>query len=435
MHRWFVHQRSDRPIFILDINPMTIMQRLPLRTALVGLFVGQILVAVGLVGYLSFRNGQSATNHLAAKLQMETTRRVQDRLNHFLATPQQVAAMSYQAAQWEQLDLNDPVALEQEFWQKAKLFPAISGIYVATPTGQFSHARRVGAEDIEVLSVGSPDSTLRRYQTDPNGNRTTLVAESADYDPRIRPWYLRGVEAQQPLWGPVFSWSDPEPTLGMTAIHPLRDETDQLVAIFAVDLSLFSINDFLRTLQVGESGEVFLMERNGTLMATSVGESVDPQTLSSLPAEESDNALIREAGMFLARQDVALEAIAEDQQFSFTADHERHLMQVTPYQDDYGLDWLIVVVLPESDFMAQINANTRTSIMLCLLALGVATLLGIGISRWIAQPILRFNEAAEAIAQGNLSQRISCDRLAELCTMAETFNRMSSQLNHSFDAL
>ncbi|MCW6036399.1 hypothetical protein K4A83_08970 [Spirulina subsalsa FACHB-351] len=104
IHLWFVHHRSDRPIFNLDINPMTIMQRLPLRKALVGLFVGQILVAVGLVGYLSFRNGQSATNHLAAKLQMETTQRVQDRLNQFLATPQQVAAMSYQAAQWEQLD-------------------------------------------------------------------------------------------------------------------------------------------------------------------------------------------------------------------------------------------------------------------------------------------------------------------------------------------
>jgi len=31
-------------------------------------------------------------------------------------------------------------------------------------------------------------------------------------------------------------------------------------------------------------------------------------------------------------------------------------------------DWLIIVVVPERDFMDQINANTRNTIMLCLAA-------------------------------------------------------------------
>ena len=39
--------------------------------------------------------------------------------------------------------------------------------------------------------------------------------------------------------------------------------------------------------------------------------------------------------------------------------------------------------------MAQINANTRSTILLCLGALGVAIALGIYTSRWISQPILR----------------------------------------------
>ncbi|BAY75433.1 integral membrane sensor signal transduction histidine kinase [Nostoc linckia NIES-25] len=41
-------------------------------------------------------------------------------------------------------------------------------------------------------------------------------------------------------------------------------------------------------------------------------------------------------------------------------------MQVSPIQDGRGIDWLSVVVLPESDFMTQINANTRTTILLIL---------------------------------------------------------------------
>lgn len=59
-------------------------------------------------------------------------------------------------------------------------------------------------------------------------------------------------------------------------------------------------------------------------------------------------------------------------------------MQVTPWKDKWGLDWLVVVVVPESDFMEQINANTRTTILLCLGALGVAIALGIYTSRWIS---------------------------------------------------
>ncbi|MEH2301255.1 MAG: hypothetical protein V7K88_20225 [Nostoc sp.] len=41
------------------------------------------------------------------------------------------------------------------------------------------------------------------------------------------------------------------------------------------------------------------------------------------------------------------------------------------WQDEFGLDWLVVVVVPERDFMAQINANNQTTILLCLGALGV----------------------------------------------------------------
>jgi len=39
---------------------------IPLRTVLIVPFVLQILGAVGIVGYLSFRNGQQAVNDLAS---------------------------------------------------------------------------------------------------------------------------------------------------------------------------------------------------------------------------------------------------------------------------------------------------------------------------------------------------------------------------------
>ncbi|QYO62189.1 hypothetical protein [Leptolyngbya sp. 7M] len=54
--------------------------KFPLRVTLVVPFVLQILAVVGLVGYLSFRNGQRAVNDLATQLRSEVTARIEAEL-------------------------------------------------------------------------------------------------------------------------------------------------------------------------------------------------------------------------------------------------------------------------------------------------------------------------------------------------------------------
>ncbi len=110
-------------------------------------------------------------------------------------------------------------------------------------------------------------------------------------------------------------------------------------------------------------------------------------------------------------------------------------MQVTPWRDRYGLDWLVVVVVPESDFMAQINANTRTTILLCLVALAIAILVGLITSRWIAKPIQGLNKAAAAIAEGELETRVNIQGINELEVLSTSFNQMASELQESFENL
>jgi CheY-like chemotaxis protein len=64
-----------------------------LRTILVVPFVLQIFAAVGLVGYLSFRNSQQAVNHLAHQLIREASLRVDQHLDTYLESSYQIAAI------------------------------------------------------------------------------------------------------------------------------------------------------------------------------------------------------------------------------------------------------------------------------------------------------------------------------------------------------
>jgi adenylate cyclase len=73
--------------------------------------------------------------------------------------------------------------------------------------------------------------------------------------------------------------------------------------------------------------------------------------------------------------------------------------------------------------------------LLCLAAATLATILGIYTSRWITKPILQLSQASQAIADGNLEQKVIMNRHDELGILAQSFNQMAAQLQSSFVAL
>jgi signal transduction histidine kinase/DNA-binding response OmpR family regulator len=141
---------------------------------------------------------------------------------------------------------------------------------------------------------------------------------------------------------------------------------------------------------------------------------------------------IQGVAYFLRQKFGGFRSIKSAQAFSFNLQNKRQFVQVLPWQDQYGLDWLVVTTIPESDFMTQINANRQTTILLCLLALMSAILVGLITSRWITQPILRLGNASMAIAQGDLNQQVEVKGIIELGVLSRAFNEMAQQLQASF---
>jgi signal transduction histidine kinase len=180
---------------------------------------------------------------------------------------------------------------------------------------------------------------------------------------------------------------------------------------------------------------VFIIERDGVLIANS-GKN-QPYALvkgeaQRLKASASPDPVIQGVTQKLQDRFKNLQAIAKDTDFKMEFQGEPYFVDVTPWRDEYGLDWLVVVTVPESEFMAQINANTRTTVWLCMAALGVATVMGIFTARRITRPILHLNQASQAMASGDLDQTVEDSSIQELNTLAGSFNHMAGQLRESF---
>ncbi|GAB4209949.1 MAG: hypothetical protein Fur006_70100 [Coleofasciculaceae cyanobacterium] len=411
--------------------------KVPLQTVLTVPFVMQIIGTVGLVGYLSFTNGQKAVNDLATRLRSEMSDRIDRHLSSYLATPNQINQINRDAATLGLLNLSDFRSTGRYFWKQMQVFD-VGYISFGNTNGEFIGVERL--EDGSLLINEVPPShpgKLYIYATDNQGNRTKLL-KVKDWNPRTEAWYTDAVKAGKPLWSQIYQWEDKPDVISISASYPIYDKTKTLVGVFSIDHLLSQISHYLTNLKVSQSGKTFLLERDGFLVASSTSERpfrVINGEATRVKASESQDALIRLTAQYLTEHFGNLSQINTSQQLNFKIAGHRQFIQVTPWRDKLGLDWLIVVVVPEADFMAQINANTRTTIGLCLTALVIAIAVGILTSRWVTKPILRLNTAAKALARGEWEQIVEIERSDELGELAKSFGSMSRQLKQLFTTL
>ncbi|MEB3831592.1 hybrid sensor histidine kinase/response regulator [Phormidium sp. CCY1219] len=420
---------------------LKLRRKIPLRLVLVVPFVLQIFAAVGLTGWLALRNGQKAVNDVASQLQREVSARIEQHLETYLETPYLVNQNIINAIDLGWLNIDEPRSMERFFWKQLQLFETVSYIQVGNEQQEFLGFERLGNGQFHIEIVDRETGyDFYSYLSDREGHRTTnIVKVSPNYDPRIRPWYLAPARAEKPVWSEVYSYFH-EPTLTITHGMPLYDDRGNLEGIVATDLILIHINDFLHRLKIGQSGQTFIMERDGSFVATSTKEkpfisSPNTDVIQRIAATESEDKLTRSTAVFLTQRFGDLHNIKRAKQLSFNINGRKQFVQITPFSDKWGLDWLIVVVVPEADFMGQINANTRSTILLCAIALAVATGVGIFTSRWIAVPICRLSAASRAFAKGKLTKKVERSTIAELEILGQSFNQMAAQLKDSFNEL
>ncbi len=414
----------------------------PLRVALVVPFVAQISTAVGVTAFFSLKNGQKAVNEVASQLRTEIVTQVHQYITDYMKTPQIVTQMNSYSVGCGELDLKYIKSLERHFWHQMQLFKSLNPIAFASTQGEIHSVDRLnnGSLVIRVLDQ-STSGKYHTYTTDSQGNRLKLIRVSTTFDPRTRPWYTKAVKAGQFTWTKVYPYFSSS-GLAMSATQPLYDKTGILCGVTNATQSLSQLSKFLHSLKIGRSGQTFIIERSGDLVASSTAEQ--PFILSQegeqekgkrLKAIKSSDRVTRLTTQYLQQNFSNFNNIYPNQQLEFEIDRKRQYVQIMPFTDGYGLDWVIVVVVPEADFMEHIETNTRITVLLCLGALILATVIGLKTSHWITQPILHLSEASKEIANGKLDQTVTVEGIKELRVLAQAHNQMATQLQESFAEL
>ena len=369
-------------------------------------------------------------------MQKEAGDRVSLHLDNYLSTAKNISQLNAKAINSGLIDLDDYKASGRYFWEQMQIYPDVGYIDYVLPTGEYLGAGRYPEDlciTIDEISVKT-NWLEHSYTTDDLGNRLELDEET-EYFPLQESWYPEVVAAKKPIWNRIYAWDDFPDILSVVTSFPIYDRDHKLIAVTGVDLMLNSISDYLRSFEISSSARVFILERDGMLVASSSKElpyELIAGRAKRLRVVNSKDTLIQATASYLKTKFGNFNSINTEQQLKFKIEENRHFVRVIPWQDELGLDWLVVVTMPESDFMTEINANTRITIVLCIGSLIVATGLGIATSRYIIKPIRRLSLASSAIAEGDLSHTVQASNIKDLGILANSFNQMASQLKSSF---
>lgn len=420
------------------------LTNVPLRWVLTLPYVVPMVGAFLIIGCLSHRNGQMTVEALGQQLMAESNERVIQALEAHLQPPHQINQLHSNSVQQGRLDLQDLPALEVKLFSTLEQFEAVSAVLFVSSSGTLRLVERLPAlprqQSEFFLATADPPITdqLQIYRMTDQGTRGNQVATNEGLDVRRdRPWYSRAVSTRAPGWSAIARYG-PYKSLTLTASQPVFDEaTKRLLGVFAVHIRLDTLDDFLRQLEISQAGRVLILEADGMVVATST-----PETFYQFPsgAENSDSfqrqritestdSLTQALGKHLGDRLEDLSTSGQPQIMYFRFDGQRQVVQMTPFQDDYGLEWWIVTMVPQSYFVGAIQNNTQHTLLLSLLTLGAALAIGQVSTALLTKRFAEINQASHSLALGNIASPLSTNGLIyELNHLAQTHNRMREQL-------
>lgn len=340
-------------------------------------FVTHILVAVVIVGYLSLKNCQDTVDQLANQLTDKISNAIDDRLDSYIKIPQQINQLNTDAIASGTLNINNA---EHHLLKQMQIFDA-SRIRFKLITGEFIEVNRLPSGGIALKTTDLKNKNqIYTYTTDSQGNNRQLI-HTNDYKLDLG---ADAVKTNKPNWSQVYRGKEAgNANISISANSPIYDRHQQIIGVTSSELALENISKFLRSLEISRTGQVFIIERNGSLVASSSDEQLLTSNNGRLNALNSKTPTIQATAKYLQQKFGDFRAIKDSQKVEFEREHDLQVVRVEPWQDNYGLDWLIVVVVPENDFMAQVHANAQVILILGLVALFTSTSLGLTISRFL----------------------------------------------------
>ena len=398
----------------------------------------QITVAVGLTGWLSFVSSEKTVQKLTRQISERLNYRVEQKINSYLNESVRVNQATAIALSNGTVNPNDLEQVQKDIFSKVKELNTQNILFYGNESGTMVGIERQ-SDDKFLLRIREDNNNLNRptYELSSDGVRGKMISNEI-YDHRTRPWYIAAKELGKPVWSSIFvSTTDGE--LSTTRTTPIYNRDGGFQGVAGINISLKQISQFMLQIRPTDQWNVFVVENNGRLVASTSSIPMfekEGTQVKRIEASQSKDLKLQKAALFIQNQLGGFQKLKDLQAIEFDFNGQTYIANTYRINEELGLDWSLVIIVPKAIFMKEIDDNNRTTIFIIILSLFTAILILIYIiHRQISAPLDRLMDATEAISKGNFDIKLDVSRKDELGRLAYFFNHMSQQLQESFNEL
>ncbi|MBC7609509.1 MAG: response regulator [Polaromonas sp.] len=406
------------------------------------------LLPAGLVTWLLARSSTQSVGELANQVVSNVAIRVQlETENHlqqanvimnglFPSTLNQ--QQTRQARRW----LNQPTLFEPMAFALTQQSPSVPFLYLGTASGNFFGVEQTprGVE-VVVREVRDGQDNRRKFfhASQPGDRSQRLPDEAGSYEPRTRAWYEAALRAGGRVFSPVYI-SPQQKQLVITLSQPVYDDFSGAAGVFAADLRLQQLADFLRMQVISSRGAAYLVDERGLLVATSAGDALyreNQQKLERLSPGDSRNPVIKasylalETSLRQKSSDTVMNEGFVDRSVSLnrlSMGDEALIAVRRPFGDGIGLRWTLVVAAPESDFTAATQRALMVSLGVITAVLLLGSVLALYVARRLGRRLELLGQAAQQLGRGEVPQIDQTTHIQEVRQLSRVLHDSAEQL-------
>lgn len=394
-----------------------------------------VLVAAAVLIAIGTAQGHAAVHRLASDQLNQIHERIDQHIETLVGLPARLNQTNIALIRSGVFDPAEPRAWGPVLIEQFRAFQALSAITWGGEDAQCTWVARYSGED-EFLYYAIKDhltgDQIVEYRVAADGSVADQPSGAFPFDPRTRPWYLAPKNAGRASWSEPFVWvgggGDDRPTLGIAYGSPYHDDQGQLIGIMDADLSLQDISRYLAGIAIARTGRAYIVDHEGLMLAASTGAPMVDAEGARLHATDSDADWIAASARRLAGAFDAEAGASEDFQTIITIDGVRQWLRASPFVHESGLHWVIVTLVPESDFMSEIAAGRRRSAWFTAGAILGTIGLGFMLASLLVRPTLRLSQHVRRLGEGNLESRIDLPYTRELTRLSDDINQMAGDL-------
>ena len=393
-----------------------------IRNAFIVPFIAPIVIALVFVTITLMNGSQRAVDSVLREMSQSMLQQVKIQLDNRFSEANKLNEIHIDSFKAGFLNLDDQSGRERYFVSLLKNFNDVAMTYVGLKDGSFYGARRTIDGNIQVVRNNKmTKGSSEYYSTSENGEGLFFVEKFDNFDPRTRPWYIKAVSNESSSFSDIYNhFVFKEPTI--TVSTPIY-ENNELIGVFGVDYLLTWLGKTLNSLPIGNSGQIFVVNSNNQLVASSSDEKIfkiEDGKSQLIKAEESENKIIRKT--------IELsENLPESKLINFDVNEEKYYANSESFEKN-GVEWRIYIVLSEADFLSEMNYTIRKTEMFNILFILLFLVFGFWIARRITKPIVNLNASAKALTEGTFKYVDHENRQDELGQLTKSFNIMGSQL-------